>query len=146
MANIYRCRLSEYLDFDIKADYDEQVLEWLSTHSIAEVLRLTSNADKSFSEAILHIEGNKSDADIDISVEARFKDVYLVTDIDWDVDDDDVDLPNTVDVRLADIIDNAPWLETDGMIEDAIKDEIVDYLTDKYGYCIFSCYIAKKEG
>ena len=60
--------------------------------------------------------------------------MYLeVTEIYWDTDGEHIeDLPKEVTVNLKE-------LGTDDINE--AEDMVVDYLSDKYGYCIFGCSI-----
>lgn len=55
---------------------------------------------------------------------------FIVTDIEWDTDGEDVDLPSQLTIEIPDNDDDI-WEEWD--IEDYIGDEI----TDITGYCHF---------
>lgn len=50
-----------------------------------------------------------------------------ITNIEWDADREDVQLPNEVEVE-----------------RDMDADEIADYLSDTYGYCVFGFGIEKE--
>ena len=61
----------------------------------------------------------------------------IVSNITWDTDGEAVNLPEKV------IIDNP----TDEMLEDAdgYADAICDYLSDKYGWCVFNFSVDKED-
>jgi len=53
--------------------------------------------------------------------------MYKVTEIEWDTEEDEIDLPKEVYIN-----------------HDIEEDEIVDFLSDEYGWCIKSCSIEKQ--
>jgi len=52
-----------------------------------------------------------------------------ITDIDWDIEGEDVKLPKSITVPMHQIVDS----------EDELKDTIADYLSDNYGWVVNSC-------
>ena len=70
------------------------------------------------------------------------KPYFLVTDILWDTDDEDVeDLPKACKVTVSEIAQYECCAED----EFEAEDRLVDYLTDKYGFCISSCSYELRE-
>lgn len=68
---------------------------------------------------------------------------FIVTDIEWDTDGEYVeDLPNEYFFPVAELFDDAELKELD---EDFIEDEVVNLLSDIFGFCIFGCYIERRE-
>lgn len=65
------------------------------------------------------------------------KPVFLVSHIEWDVDDDDgAGLPDEFYVPLEDLLDDGEEL---GEVEvDKLKDRIANYLSDECGFCVKS--------
>ena len=58
-----------------------------------------------------------------------------VTNIDWDTYDgyeEDVELPTDVDIPLSELIDDVD-----------IGDHVGDYLSDKYGFCVYGFCISE---
>ena len=69
--------------------------------------------------------GNESITSVDDDkINMKTEKTKLVTDIKWDTDGEIVDLPKSIEVP--------------SYLQD---DEIADYLSDKYGWCIFSLYV-----
>lgn len=130
MSNVYKCRLTECIDFDIKANSEEQAMEWLATHTIKDVLEMSVDHESSYNEEVLYIEGKKSSAQIDISADvAAANRKYVITNIEWyDGDDADNDLPEELIIDGRDLIDWGPYIES----EEEAYDGIVSYLSEKY--------------
>ena len=59
---------------------------------------------------------------------------YICSNIDWDIDDDDIDLPETVIVSKAELVGKGYVSPSDDQAD--VQEKIVDYLSDRYGYCI----------
>lgn len=62
----------------------------------------------------------------------------IVTNIDWDTDGVEVDLPKTVEIPITEDIE---YLLDD---MDGYADEIADYLSDEYEFCI-NAFVAEVE-
>jgi len=54
--------------------------------------------------------------------------VFLITDIDWDTDGEEVDLPEEITVNVS---------EDEELEEDEIEEYISDKISDKTGFCHF---------
>ena len=60
-----------------------------------------------------------------------------ISDIDWDTDGEDIDeLPNAEIIPISELLHEGEMAEN---VEEELLDRAVDYLTDKYGFCIFGC-------
>ena len=66
MANVYSCQMVECVLFYLKADSEEQALEWLQTHTSRDVCAATKNCDFVYDEDVL-CRVDEETADIDIS-------------------------------------------------------------------------------
>ena len=66
---------------------------------------------------------------------------FTVSNIDWDADSDYdcLDLPSSVKVKYKDLLHPDEKLENIN-IED-LKDRVVDFLSDLFGFCINQCVI-----
>jgi len=60
-----------------------------------------------------------------------------VANIDWDTDED-IELPTDVDIPLSELIDDDE--DTDDV---DIGDRVCDYLSDKYGFCVYGFSISE---
>jgi len=59
--------------------------------------------------------------------------IYLVTDIDWDTDGEDIDLPSELEIDIPDDMDS----------ED-IEDYVSDSISDTTGFCHYGFQLFKK--
>lgn len=73
----------------------------------------------------------------------------LLDSIEWDVDDDsddeegDVNLPDSVAIRIINLLDEDELAKSEisnNVDEEDLQDRAVDYLSDYYGFCIFGCH------
>ena len=70
-----------------------------------------------------------------------------VSDIDWDTDGEDIpDLPDEVEIPVDDIIDPRD-IEEDDINVNMYEDDISDWLSDRYGWCVntFFAELRKEE-
>ena len=88
----------------------------------------------------------KQESREDYNLESRLKDgrpVHIVvTDISWDVDEDevdDVDLPETV------VIEHPSSLLIESALDNDYCDAISDYLSDEYGFCVCNFSVSVEE-
>ena len=68
MADVYKGRMSDSIVFNLKADSEEQAVEWMQMHTREDVMRLTSEYSEEYDEEILDIDRTQEVADIDILV------------------------------------------------------------------------------
>jgi len=70
--------------------------------------------------------------------------MFDVTDIEWDVEDAEVDLPDAMLVVLETErdIEMGKSLTNDNMHDDIVE-EIINSLTDEFGWCILNCTIKR---
>lgn len=61
-----------------------------------------------------------------------------ISNILWDTDDEETDLPEALSVPFQQLGDDIP--------ESELSEVVSDWLTDEYGYCHFGFTIAVKEG
>lgn len=64
---------------------------------------------------------------------------FIVTDIEWDTDEEDVDLPDNVEV----IASYDDFCDINDDVE--VGDFLVDCLSDTYGWCVMGCCFEIKE-
>lgn len=71
MANIYECIIAESLVFKVKANNEDEVMDYLLSHSLADVLNENKNLtdEINWDEQILSTCSDWEDADIDITEE-----------------------------------------------------------------------------
>lgn len=62
------------------------------------------------------------------------KDVIVATDIDWDTDGEDVDLPKTVIIPIDDILYGDSRC---AVTDDDLSERAGNYLSEKFGFCHF---------
>lgn len=67
MAKIFRCRMTKYIEFDIKADSEDDASDWISTHTMNDVDNKTSDYKEEWDEDVLYCKGTDGYAPIDIS-------------------------------------------------------------------------------
>ena len=65
--------------------------------------------------------------------------VFHVYHIDWDTDDEEVDLPESVDIRYEELA--YPGELEQGIDPEILKERIEDYLSDMYGFCMYGMMI-----
>lgn len=80
-------------------------------------------------------------------------DYYLVTDIEWDTDDEDFDesseddileLPTTMEVPIEALLEEG---ETeDNVDDDDLEERIGDYLSDQTGFCHYGFSFERMSG
>ena len=70
--------------------------------------------------------------------------LFEITNINWDVEDNDVELPESMFVELEcnRDIEIGKSLTSDNDNDD-IVDEIINALTDEFGWCILGCTIKR---
>lgn len=66
MAEIYTCKMTKTMTFDIKANSIEQAREWCATHDFEDVQKESSYWDVDYSESVSGLEDDEYVA-IDIS-------------------------------------------------------------------------------
>lgn len=66
MAEIYTCRMTKTLTFDIKANSMEEAQDWCATHDFEDVQNASTFWDADYSESVSDLEGDGYVA-IDIS-------------------------------------------------------------------------------
>ena len=65
----------------------------------------------------------------------------IAVDIDWDTDGEDVNLPREVEIPGEIIPEDA---DIDEYIE-GYAEEVEDYLSDTYGFCVFGFNLEKRD-
>ena len=65
MGNVYQCRMVKYLEFDIRAESEEEALDWIQTHDFTDVMTQTTMYDLSYDEYVVGTS-RKNTAAIDI--------------------------------------------------------------------------------
>lgn len=61
--------------------------------------------------------------------------VFVVTDIEWDTDGENDDLPTTINVPIRELLYDGEDLD-DVSIEE-LKERVGDYISDETGFCHF---------
>lgn len=67
MAEIYTCRMTQTITFDIKADSMEEAQDWCATHDFDDVKNESTYWNEEYSESVSELEDDGYVA-IDISV------------------------------------------------------------------------------
>lgn len=90
----------------------------------------TRNYDKNYARQYLRIASKVADSVFTESLkeEAGKVNYVEITNIDWDTDDEKVDLPSTETLPIEDLTD-----ADDGEL---VEEEIADWLSDQYGWCV----------
>ena len=68
MAEIYTCKMTKTITFDIKADSMEEAQDWCATHDFEDVQKASSYWDVDYSESVSELEDDGYIA-VDISEE-----------------------------------------------------------------------------
>lgn len=109
--------LSAWMNIEIEAESEEEALNHLYKMYIEDIVKEGNLKESCVSDEEVHLE-KESD---------RF--LIKCTDIEWDTDDEEVDLPSEVTMVID--VDSYDGEITNVEVEDAIGDE----LCDRYGFC-----------
>lgn len=109
--------LSAWMNIEIEAESEEEALDQLYRMDVADIVREGNIKESDISDEKTHLE--------------KESDRFLVkcTDINWDTDDEEVDLPSEVTMVID--VDSYDGEITNVEVEDAIGDK----LCDRYGFC-----------